>query len=130
MLIRVQNESVEISNKLYEFLETDRRRQDAEERSDRRHLSKSSFEMVRLSKEYSSRAFEDAVFHRLDLEKMYEAMKLLTADEQKLIILYYWKNKSMQEIGECLGISKMAVSKRHQKILNKMRATVLKWIAI
>lgn len=125
MLIRVQNESVEISDELYEFLEIDRRRQAAEERSDRRHLSKSSFEMVRLSQEYSSRAFEDVVFHRLDLEKMYEAMKHLTADEQKLIRLYYWQKKSMQEIGECLGISKMAVSKRHQKILNKMRATVL-----
>ena len=73
MLIRVQNESVEISDELYEFLEADRRRQAAEERSDRRHLSKSSFEMVRLSQEYSSRAFEDLVFHRLDLEKMYEA---------------------------------------------------------
>lgn len=125
MLIRVQNESVEISDELYEFLEADRRRQAAEKRSDRRHLSKSSFEMVRLSQEYSSRAFEDAVFHRLDLEKMYDVMNHMTADEQKLIRLYYWQKKSMQEIGESLGISKMAVSKRHQKILNKMRATVI-----
>lgn len=81
--------------------------------------------MVRLSQEYSSRAFEDTVFHRLNLEKMYDVMNHLTADEQKLIRLYYWNKKSMQEIGESLGISKMAVSKRHQKILNKMRATVI-----
>ncbi len=45
-LITVQNEVVEVSDELYEFMESDRKRQAAEERSDRRHLSKSSFETV------------------------------------------------------------------------------------
>jgi len=37
-LITVQNEVVEVSDELYEFMESDRKRQAAEERSDRRHL--------------------------------------------------------------------------------------------
>ncbi len=124
-LITVQNEVVEVSDELYEFMESDRKRQAAEERSDRRHLSKSSFETVEVKQEYSSRKFENQIFHRLDLQKLREAMKLLNDEERRLIEMYYWDGMTMQEIAEVFRISKMAVSKRHQKILDKMRATVI-----
>ena len=124
-LITVQNEVVEVSDELYEFMESDRKRQAAEERSDRRHLSKSSFETVEVKQEYSSRKFENQIFHRLDLRRLQEAMKLLNDEERRLIEMYYWDEMTMQEIADVFGISKMAVSKRHQKILDKMRATVI-----
>ena len=124
-LITVQNEVVEVSDELYEFMESDRKRQAAEERSDRRHLSKSSFETVEVKQEYSSRKFENQIFHRLDLQKLREAMQQLNDEERRLIEMYYWDEMSMQEIADVFGISKMAVSKRHQKILDKMRATVI-----
>ncbi len=124
-LITVQNEVVEVSDELYEFMESDRKRQAAEERSDRRHLSKSSFETVEVKQEYSSRKFENQIFHRLDLQKLREAMQQLNDEERRLIELYYWDGMTMQEIADVFGISKMAVSKRHQKILDKMRATVI-----
>lgn len=124
-LITVQNEVVEVSDELYEFMESDRKRQAAEERSDRRHLSKSSFETVEVKQEYSSRKFENQIFHRLDLQKLREAMKLLNDEERRLIEMYYWDGMTMQEIADVFGISKMAVSKRHQKILDKMRTTVI-----
>ena len=124
-LITVQNEVVEVSDELYEFMESDRKRQAAEERSDRRHLSKSSFETVEVKQEYSSRKFENQIFHRLDLQKLREAMQQLNDEERRLIEVYYWDEMTMQEIADVFGISKMAVSKRHQKILDKMRATVI-----
>ena len=124
-LITVQNEVVEVSYELYEFMESDRKRQAAEERSDRRHLSKSSFETVEVKQEYSSRKFENQIFHRLDLQKLREAMQQLNDEERRLIEMYYWDEMTMQEIADVFGISKMAVSKRHQKILDKMRATVI-----
>ncbi len=124
-LITVQNEVVEVSDELYEFMESDRKRQAAEERSDRRHLSKSSFETVEVKQEYSSRKFENQIFHRLDLQKLREAMQQLNDEERRLIEMYYWDGMTMQEIADVFGISKMAVSKRHQKILDKMRATVI-----
>lgn len=124
-LITVQNEVVEVSDELYEFMESDRKRQAAEERSDRRHLSKSSFETLEVKQEYSSRKFENQIFHRLDLQKLREAMQQLNDEERRLIEMYYWDEMTMQEIADVFGISKMAVSKRHQKILDKMRATVI-----
>ncbi len=124
-LITVQNEVVEVSDELYEFMESDRKRQAAEERSDRRHLSKSSFETVEVKQEYSSRKFKNQIFHRLDRQKLREAMQQLNDEERRLIEMYYWDEMIMQEIADVFGISKMAVSKRHQKILDKMRATVI-----
>lgn len=124
-LITVQNEFAEVSDELYEFMESDRKRQAAEERSDRRHLNKSSFETVEVKQEYSSRKFENQIFHRLDLQKLREAMQQLNDEERRLIEMYYWDEMTMQEIADVFGISKMAVSKRHQKILDKMRATVI-----
>ncbi len=124
-LITVQNEVVDVSDELYEFMESDRKRQAAEERSDRRHLSKSSFETVEVKQEYSSRKFENQIFHRLDLQKLREAMQQLNDEERRLIEMYYWDEMTMQEIADVFGISKMAVSKRHQKILDKMRTTVI-----
>ena len=124
-LITVQNEVVEVSDELYEFMESDRKRQAAEERSDRRHLSKSSFETVEVKQDYSSRKFENQIFHRLDLQKLREAMQQLNDEERRLIEMYYWDEMTMPEFADVVGISKLAVSKRHQKILDKMRATVI-----
>lgn len=121
-LITVQNEVVEVSDELYEFIESDRKRQAAEERSDRRQ---SSFETVEVKQEYSSRKFENQIFHRLDLQKLREAMQQLNDEEHRLIEMYDWDEMTMQEIADVFGISKMAVSKRHQKILDKMRTTVI-----
>ncbi len=124
-LITVQNEVVEVSDELYEFMESDRKRQAAEERSDRRHLSKSSFETVEVKQEYSSRKFENQIFHRLDLQKLREAMQQLNDEERRLIEMHYWDEMTMQEIADVFGISKMAVSKRYQSILDKMRDAVI-----
>ena len=72
-----------------------------------------------------SKEFENFVFHNLSLKKMFSALKELSADEQKLIEMYYWNNQSMQEIGEAFAVTKMTVSKRHKKILDKLRASVI-----
>lgn len=56
---------------------------------------------------------------------MFSALKELSADEQKLIEMYYWNNQSMQEIGEAFAVTKMTVSKRRKKILDKLRASVI-----
>ena len=80
---------------------------------------------VKIKQECSSKEFENLVFHNLSLKKMRTAVNELSDEEQKLIEMYYWKNQSMQEIGKVFAVSKMAVSKRHKKILDKLRASVI-----
>lgn len=124
-LITYENQTIEISDRLFEFMEQDKKHQAAEERSDRRHLSKSSFETVKIKQECSSKEFENLVFHNISLKKMLSALKELPADEQKLIEMYYWDKQSMQKIGEAFAVTKMTVSKIHKKILDKLRASVI-----
>ena len=47
-LITYENQTIEVSDRLFEFMEQDKKHQAAEERSDRRHLSKSCFETVKI----------------------------------------------------------------------------------
>ncbi len=115
---------VEKSNEVLEFLEADKRRQAAQDRSDRRHLSIGDFEQEVLAAKQPIELRDETyyeVLHRLELENLRGAIRALTPDEQKLIYYYYYENMTMERIGKILGISKMAVSKRHTKVIKKLR---------
>ena len=115
---------VEKSDEVKAFLEADKRRQEAQDRSDRRHLSMGEFEQEVLASKRLSQPVDDTyleVVHRLELEELRSAIRKLTPEEQKLIYLYYYENWSMERIGKQFGISKMAVSKRHTKVIKKLR---------
>lgn len=61
------------------------------------------------------------VIHKMDLEKLRNILQTLSSDEQVLIELYYFQDWSMAKIGQYFGISKMAVSKRHKRVIKKLR---------
>ena len=82
-LITYENQTIEVSDRLFEFMEQDKKHQAAEERSDRRHLSKSSFETVKIKQECSSKEFENLVFHKLSLKKMLSALKEHTFSQKR-----------------------------------------------
>jgi DNA-directed RNA polymerase sigma subunit (sigma70/sigma32) len=116
-------EQIEVSDKVAEFLENDRKCIDAQERSDRRHLSKSSFETAMSSK--SSQQFYDTVFGEVLSSIRHESLRRatfqLSFSEKYIIYAYYYERHTMEQVGEFFSISKMAVSKRHQKLLAKLR---------
>lgn len=113
---------IKVSQEVADFLESDRRRQAAQDRSDRRHLSKSSFETMSLlhnvSEQYS---LDDVVIDRLMCLRLREIINELKSDEKELLRLYFYDEQTMEEIGKHFGISKAAVSKRIKKLVRKMR---------
>lgn len=115
---------VEVTDEVAEFLESDRKRQQAQDRSDRRHLSKGTFEKDRVESQRMP-AFRDEtlfkVIHTMDLDKLRFCLRILSEPERTLIEKYYFENYNMETIGEYFGISKMAVSKRHKIIIKKLR---------
>jgi len=58
------------------------------------------------------------------LENLHSVIATLTADEQRLLYLYFWEEQSMEEIGKVFGISKTAISKRLKQIYAKMRSVL------
>jgi DNA-directed RNA polymerase specialized sigma subunit len=122
--IKYGEEIVLVSNEVAEFLGNDRKRQESESRSDRRHLSKSDFETVSVAANTVNRHYlENIVFKNLTLEKLQQVRTMLTAEENRLIDLYFYDELSMEQIGMFFGdISKMAISKRLKKLYAKMRS--------
>lgn len=69
-------------------------------------------------------AFEKSEWAML-LEQLRPVLKTLSTDELALVDMVYREEKSLSEIGELLRISKVAVFKRLNKILTKLRNQLL-----
>ena len=110
---------------LAEFLEQARKRARAQDRWDKRHLSRSEFETVPSSHVPAGRPVERSVLHTLQLENLRKAVAELSDSEQELISLRYDGDLTMEEIGKLFGISRMAVSKRLKKLHAKLRSSVI-----
>lgn len=118
---------VDVSKEVFDYLEQDRKRQQAQERSDRRHLSKGTFEQDCIGSQrvpiFTDETYLEVV-HKMELEKLRSVLQTLSSDEQALIDLYYYEDWSMEKIGRHFGISRMAVSKRHNRVIKKLKELI------
>ena len=118
-------QDIEVSDEVAAFLEADRKKEDAQGRSDRRHLSKRAETVSsggRVS-EFWDPTF-DAVARKLRNEALYAAIDKLSNRDREVIELYFWERLTMQEIADCLGVSRMAISKRLKKIYRQLRESM------
>ena len=116
---------VSVPKEVADFLEQDRKREQAQEKQDARHLSKSAFETVLSGWDGVKRPVEDAVLRNLRLENLRRAIAGLDVQGQNLLSLRYGEELTMEEIGQIYGISKMAASKRLKKLYQKLTDSVL-----
>ena len=113
-----------VPKEVADFLEQDRKRQQAQDKQDARHLSKSEFETVLSGSNCVKRPVEDAVLRNLRLENLRGAIAKLDMQGQNLLSLRYSGELTMEEIGQIYGISRMAVSKRLKKLHKKLGSSV------
>lgn len=120
------NSKVSVSYEVAKFLESDRKRQEAQKRSDRRHISKSDSETVLANVPSTSQPDPtlDAVIQNLTLQKLQDVIAELSDNDRMLIYLYFCYEQTMEQIGEKFGVSKMAISKRLKKLLCRMRESM------
>ena len=112
VVIVYNGEQVSVPKEVADFLEQDRKREQAQDRQDARHLSKSEFETVPSGSDCVRRPVEDAALRDLQLENLRGAIAELDVQGQNLLSLRYSGELTMDEIGQIYGISRMAVSKR------------------
>ena len=124
VVIVYNGEQVSVPKEVADFLEQDRKREQAQERQDARHLSKSEFETVLSDLECVKRPVEGAVLRNLRLENLRGAIAELDMQGQNLLSLRYSGELTMEEIGQIYGISRMAVSKRLKKLHKKLESSV------
>ena len=124
VVIVYNGEQVSVPKEVADFLEWDRKREQAQERQDARHLSKSEFETVPSGSDCVRRPVEDAVLRNLRLENLRGAIAELDVQGQNLLSLRYSGELTMKEIGQIYGISRMAVSKRLKTLHKKLESSV------
>ena len=124
VVIVYNGEQVSVPKEVADFLEQVRKREQAQEKQDARHLSKSEFETVLSGMECVKRPVEDAVLRNLRLENLRGAIAELDVQGQNLLSLRYSGELTMEEIGQIYGISRMAVSKRLKKLHKKLGCSV------
>ena len=124
VVIVYNGEQVSVPKEVTDFLEQDRKRQQAQENQDTRYLSKSEFETVLSGLDCVMRPVEDAALRNLQLENLRGAITELDVQGQNLLSLRYSDVLTMEEIGQIYGISRMAVSKRLKKLHEKLGSSV------
>ena len=125
VVITYSGQQVSVPKEVADFLEQDRKREQAQEKQDKRHLSKSEFETVLFCSDCVRRPVEDAVFRNLQLECLRKAVDDLGDSGRDLIQLRYGRDLTMEEIGTIYGVSKAAVSKRLKKLHEQLRGSVI-----
>ena len=124
VVVIYNGEPVSVPKEVADFLEQHRKREQAQEKQDKRHLSKSEFETVLFCSECVRRPVEDEALRNLRLENLRGAIAELDVQGQNLLSLRYGDALTMDEIGQIYGISKMAVSKRLKKLHEKLGSSV------
>lgn len=125
VVITYSGQQVSVPKEVADFLEQDRKREQAQEKQDERHLSKSEFETVLSGLECVRRPVEDAVLWTLCLESLQKAIDVLDHQSRELVDLRYARGLTMEEIGKFYGVSKMAVSKQLKKLHEKLKGSVI-----
>ncbi len=123
VVISYSGQQVSVPKEVADILEQDRKREQAQEKQNKRHLSKSAFETVLSSSDCVRRPVEDAVLWNLQLETLRKAVDELGEQDRDLIQLRYG-GLTMEEIGTIYGVSKAAVSKRLKKLHEQLMGSV------
>ena len=123
--ITYSGQQVSVPKEVADFLEQDRKREQAQDKQDQRHLSKSEFETVLFCSDCVRRPVEDTVLRNLQLECLRKAVDGLGDQGRDLVELRYGQGLTMEEIGTIYGVSKAAVSKRLKKLHEQLRGSVL-----
>ena len=117
-------EPVSAPKEVADFLERDRKREQAQDRQDTRRLSRSEFETAPSGLGSVRRPVEDTVLRDLQLESLRNAVEELNQEDQNLLALRYDGELTLEQIGAMYRISKMAASKRLRKLHKKLRDSV------
>ena len=75
VVITYSGQQVSVPKEVADFLEQDRKREQAQEKQDKRHLSKSEFETVLSGSDCVRRPVEDAALRNLRLENLREPLR-------------------------------------------------------
>ena len=124
VVVLYNGEPVSVPKEVAEFLDQERKREQAQDKRDERHLSRSEFETVLSCLGNTDPPVEETAIQALQLETLRKAVDGLGDQGRDLVELRYGRGLTMEEIGTIYGVSKAAVSKRLKKLHEQLRDSV------
>ena len=117
---------VVVSKEVADFLDEERRRKQAEEKSDSRHRDFTDLQTAEASilKNVFTDPVSNEVIRKDTLERLGKVISDLDEESRRLIELHYFEERSLTATAEFFGITKQALSKRHADLLKKMRKSM------
>jgi RNA polymerase sigma factor (sigma-70 family) len=79
---------------------------------------------VKGNDEIVAQPFEDVVIDKILCESLRNALNKLSVEEYKLIYELYYQDMTERQVATAIGISQVAVHKRKNKILNKLKQLI------
>lgn len=64
---------------------------------------------------------EDKLVENETYANLHKAISLLEPNKQKIVYMYFFENKTMEQIAEALNVQKPAISKQISRILEKLK---------
>ena len=95
VVVLYNGEPVSVPKEVAEFLEQERKREQAQGKRDERHLSRSEFETVLFWSDCVRRPVEDTVLRNLQLETLRKAVDGLGTQSRDLVELRYGRGLTM-----------------------------------
>ena len=117
---------VVVSKEVADFLDEERRRKQAEEKSDSRHRGFTDLQtaIASILKNVFTDPVSNEVIRKDIMERLGKVIRDLDEESRWLIELHYFEERSLTATAEFFGISKQALSKRHAQLLKKMRKSM------
>ena len=70
---------------------------------------------------------EDQVIQKIQCEMLHKALSFLSEEEEKLIRLLFFEERTEREVAEAMGIYRNAVHKQKKRILHKLKNILKKF---
>lgn len=121
-----ENENITLNEALAELYVTFQREQWAEERRDRRHLSRHAYEEEitdALIETNPDPCYEFAEAHNIS-EWLHKTMERLPKDERELLHFRFVKNYTLQAIADVVGCSTSSADRRIKRALQRLRKMI------
>jgi len=116
-------QKIKVSGIVAEYLETERKREQAEARSDRRHLSDKDIGRNDIDDFISDKPadFVDRIVSDSEAEYLRQALKTLTDTQRRRVQMYFFDGFSYVRIAEFEGVSEKNIRKSISESLQKLK---------
>jgi len=113
---------VEVTDEFYaQYQKLEKAEKNKNRAETRRHISLSQIQENGFEPIFQELSPEEILNKKETKKEVLKAISLLKPKEQELVFMYFYDNKTIEQIAEILNVQKPAISKHLSRILEKLK---------